>query len=404
MKIFHKLLLSSFFLFLTTYISAVSVTVTGSAEGNPDKAGELALAEALRNAVREGAGVDVMSESKVSNFQADYDIVMTSSFGYIESYKILEQKYDKNTSIYTIKLQAEVGKSAPSMDKIMALRMLVKRMDSPRVMVLCKEKIKGLEESDSSMAAGVIEEITQNNGFELFNKEAIDEQTSKDASRAEILGDTLDAKAKSGGITSTSDFKIIADIKGSVGKLKEPFPEVFVRDTAIGIDLKALWTDTGEVIATVSIPTKNFKGEANMNLPYDMPDQLIRHYLTIVLQGTEKGSENKDVYRLFSKIISKWITELDLGAKVKLEFKAIDKNQLDNLIAKLKDVNGVTYAWRREYDKRLFSIVEVETRLTSSQLESEIIKILDSNDDANKAKYEVDQATKRSLRFIPVKD
>lgn len=404
MKTFHKLLLSSFFLFLTTYLSAVSVTVTGSAEGNPDKAGELALAEALRNAVREGAGVDVMSESKVSNFQADYDIVMTSSFGYIESYKILEQKYDKSTSIYTIKLQAEVGKSAPTMDKIMALRMLVKRMDSPRVMIICKEKIKGLEESDPSMAAGVIEEITQNNGFELFNQEAIDEQTSKEASRAEILGDTLDAKAKSAGITSTSDFKIIADIKGSVGKLKEPFPEVFVRDTAIGIDLKALWTDTGEVIATVSIPTKNFKGEANMNLPYDMPDQLIRHYLTIVLQGTEKGTENKDVYRLFSKIISKWITELDLGYKIKLEFKAIDKAQLDNFIAKLKDVNGVTYAWRREYDKRLFSIVEVETRLTSSQLEGEILKIMDSDDKANKAKYEVDQATKRSLRFIPVKD
>ncbi len=404
MNSFYKLSLFLFLLVISTCLSAVSVTVTGSAEGNPDKAGELALAEALRNAVREGAGVDVMSESKVSNFQADYDIVMTSSFGYLESYKVLEQKYDKTTSIYTVKIQAEVGKSAPKMDKVMALRMLVKRMDSPRVMVICKEKIKGLEDPDSPLAAGVIDEITQNNGFELFNQEAVEEQSSKEAARAEILGDTLDAKAKSAGITSTSDFKIIADIKGSVGKLKEPFPEVYVRDTAIGIDLRALWTDTGEVIATVSIPTKNFKGEANMNLPYDMPDQLIRHYLTTILQGTEKGSENKDVYRLFSKVISKWITELDLGSKIKLEFKAIDKTQLDNLISKLKNVNGVSYVWRREYDKRLFSIVEVETRLTSSQLEDTILEILDSKDNMNKYKYEIDQTTKKSLRFIPVKD
>ena len=168
--------------------------------------------------------------------------------------------------------------------------------------------------------------------------------------------------------------------------------------------MRALWTDTGEVIATVSIPTKNFKGEANMNLPYDMPDQLIRHYLTTILQGTEKGSENKDVYRLFSKVISKWITELDLGSKIKLEFKAIDKTQLDNLISKLKNVNGVSYVWRREYDKRLFSIVEVETRLTSSQLEDTILEILDSKDNMNKYKYEIDQTTKKSLRFIPVKD
>ena len=380
-----------------------TVVVTGSSEGEPAKAGELALTDALRSAVRKGAGVDVLSESKVSNFQSDYDVVMTSSIGYIESYKILEQKYDKDSGIYTVKIEAAVSDKTPEISKVMALRLLMKRMESPRVTVECNEKIKGTDDPEASLCAGLIDEIAQKNGFELFDQSAIDSRSSKDAARAEILGDVLDAKVKKAGITSSSDFKIIADIKGSVGKMKEPFPEVYVRDAAVGIDLKALWTDTGEVIASVSVPTKNFKGESNMSLPYEMPDQLIRYYLTNILEGKEKGSEDKNIYKLFSKVIAKWITELDLGSKIKLEFKAIDKNRLDELVSKLKDVKGVSYAWRREYDKKLYSIVEVETRLNASQLEDAVLKILNTEKNKDAAGYEVDQATKRSLRFIPNK-
>lgn len=389
------------FIQIQIYAVATTVVVTGSAEGEPDKAGELALTDALRNAVRKGAGVDVLSESKVTNFQSDYDVVMTSSIGYIESYKILEQKYNKDSGIYTVKIEATVSDKTPESNKIMALRLLMKRMESPRVTVECNEKIKGLDDSETSLCVGVIDEIAQKNGFELFDQGAIDSRSDKDAVRAEILGDALGAKVKKAGITSSSDFKIVADIKGSVGKMKEPFPDVHVRDAAVGIGLKALWTDTGEIIATVSVPTKNFKGESNMNLPYEMPDQLIRYYLVNILEGKEKGSEDKNIYKLFSKVIAKWITELDLGSKIKLEFKAIEKKQLDELVSKLKDVKGVSYAWRREYDKRLYSIVEVEARLNASQMEDAVLKIVNAKENKGATQYEVDQATKRSLRFIP---
>ncbi len=397
------LFLIAAFIQIQIFAETTTVVVAGSAEGDPGKAGELALTDALRNAVRKGAGVDVLSESKVTNFQSDYDVVMTSSIGYIESYKILEQKYSKSNGIYTVKIEAVVSNKTPESNKVMALRLLMKRMESPRVTVECKEKIKGIDDSEVSLCAGVIDEMAQKNGFELFDQGAIDSRSSIEAARAEILGDALESKVKKAGITSSSDFKIIADIKGSVGKIKEPFPEVYVRDAAVGIDLKAVWTDTGEIIATVSVPTKNFKGEANMSLPYEMPDQLIRYYLTNILEGKEKGTEDKSIYKLFSKVIAKWITELDLGSKIKLEFKAIDKNRLDELVSKLKDLKGVSYAWRREYDKRLYSIVEVETRFNASQLEDAVLKIVNVEGGKDIAKYEVDQATKKSLRFIPNK-
>jgi len=378
-----------------TCLASKTVQVTGSAAGTPDKAGELALTDALRSAVREGAGVDLISESKVTNFQTEYDRVLTSSFGYVEDYQILEQGYDEKSGIYTVKLEAIVGKKTPGMDKVLGLRLLVKRMGSPRVTIECKEKIRGIDDHDYAFSSSVVEEMAQRNGFELFNQNAINDQNSRESLRAELLGDTLDSKVKKAGITSTSDFKILTNVSGSVGREKEPFPDVYVRDVALGVDMRAVWTDTGEVIATVSIPTKRFKGEANMNLPFDMPDQLVRFYLSRVLQGKEPGSGNDSGYKLFRRIIAKWIVELDLGAKIKLEFKRIDKKTLDSLIAKLKGTKGISYVWRREFDKRLFSIVEVESRLTSTQLEDVVLKSLNN-------KYEVDQATKKSLRFIPV--
>ncbi|MCX6984893.1 MAG: hypothetical protein NT118_09120, partial [Lentisphaerae bacterium] len=117
----------------------------GMAEGTPDSASEQALAQALRDAVRKGAGVDVMSETKVENFQMEYDRILTASFGYVEKYEITEQKYDNKTQTYTVKIKAMVKKGAPGMDNVMALRLLVKRVESPRVLVVCDEKIVGYE-------------------------------------------------------------------------------------------------------------------------------------------------------------------------------------------------------------------------------------------------------------------
>ncbi|MDD3118856.1 MAG: hypothetical protein PHQ27_06740 [Victivallales bacterium] len=178
--------------------------------------------------------------------------------------------------------------------------------------------------------------------------------------------------------------------------MREPFPDIRVRDAALGIDLQAVWTDTGEIVAVTSLPTTYHKGEAQLSLPYDMPEQLVRYYLTAMLTGTEPAFKDRNAYELFRKIIAKWIVELDLGAKIQLEFKQIDKKQLDRLVAALEKTPDVSYVWRREFDRRLFSVIEVETRLSAEQLEDAVLKILDR-------RYETDVATKRRLRFIPVK-
>ncbi len=377
--------------------STVTVTASGKASGTPAEARELALTNALRAAVRKGAGVDILSKTKVQNFTLEYDRVMTSSFGYIKSYKILSRKYYTHDKTYVVTLRAEVGKGSPNMNQVLALRLLLKRMQSPRVIVECADSIAGISSSGGQpMGKMLIEELAQKTGFEIYRAKTIANRNHREALRAQLLGDKLEAQVKEAGITSTSDFKIIAKISGEVGALREPFPEMRVRDVALGVDLQAVWSDTGEVIATVSLPTTFHRGEKNMSLPYEMPHQLIRYYLNMMLTGRDPAFKNNNLYKLFRKIIAKWITELDLGSRTELEFRAISKTDLDRLIAKLKSSPLISYVWLREFDSRLYSVVEIESRLPSKKL----LQII--NHELSR-KYKVDTITKRRLRFIPNK-
>lgn len=230
--------------------------------------------------------------------------------------------------------------------------------------------------------------------MQVVKRDAVASRDDREASRAALLGDDFDAKVKKAGITSVCDFKIVAKISGRVGSMRQPFPGVNVRNTAISVDLQAIWPDTGQVVATYSMPTVYFKGESNMQLPYDMPEELVRHYLNGILTGSIKEFDKNNGYRLFQRIIAKWITELDLGAHIQLEIKKIDSKELDKLIAGLKKTPKVSCVWRREFDRRLYSVVELETRLDTRQIEDVVNKLIGD-------KYVIDTATKHRLRLIP---
>ena len=385
-----------FKIFLMALLTLVSVVINaqevkeiigiGAAKGAPGKARELALARALKDAVMKGAGVDLYSESKVENFKLEYDRVISSSFGYIQEYKVIAQDYDPKRG-YAVKLKAKVGKGRPNMDQVLALRLLNKRMKSPRVIIECVEKIDGVD-ADPPVSQAILGEMAQKTGFELISNKTLSERNKKDSIRESLLGNVNNSKARKAGLASTSDFKIISKINGSVGSLREPFPDVKVRDVALGINLTAVWTDTGEVIATVSLPTFTCKGEGNMELPFEMKEQLVRYWLG---QTLKKG-DSDGAYKLYRKIVAKWTAELDLGAKIILEFKKINKPAFDKLIEVLRQQEDISYVWRRDFDKDFFSVLEVETRLTSKQLEDIVLKVLGR-------KCSLETATKKRLLF-----
>ncbi len=377
-----------------TLFAAQSVTVTGSAVGSPDVAREQALANALREAIRAGVGVDILSESKVDNFTLEYDRVITSSFGYVKSYKIKSQEYDTKSQTYRINVEAEVDKGRPLMDNVLALKMLVDRMQSPRVVVETEENFSGMQAVQHSLSQVMFEELCQKIGLQVIKEHTVRKRSARESARAKLLGKNTISQAREAGISSVSDFTISGKINGSVGRIREPFPGVEVRDASLGVDLQAVWTDTGEIAATLAIPTSYFKGEAQMELPYDMPGQLLRHYLTVMLNGQRPEFKKNNALRFFDRIIAKWIVDLDLGRKVQLEFQRMDQSIFEKLLTTLRKTPGITYAWRREFDREFFSIIEIETRLPVEQIQAAVTEQLGR-------KYAVDTTTRRRMTFVP---
>ena len=77
-------------------IQAATVEAEGRAPGDMKTAREQALADALREAVRVGTGVDVLSTTGVSDFTLDYDRILSSAFGHVKSYKVISSGLGKD--------------------------------------------------------------------------------------------------------------------------------------------------------------------------------------------------------------------------------------------------------------------------------------------------------------------
>ena len=209
--IMKKLILTSSFLLLTSYFApAASVEAEGRAPGDVKTAREQALADALREAVRVGTGVDVLSSTGVSDFTLDYDRILSSAFGHVKSYKVISSGLGKD-QIYTVKVKAEVEKGAPGAKNTLALRQIVLLKGSPRVSIAVQEQIDGAP-APTKYAQGIMEQTARELQFNLVDVGTASGQESKMAARDAILGNDKNAKLRSAGISQKSDFLIEGNI------------------------------------------------------------------------------------------------------------------------------------------------------------------------------------------------
>ncbi len=371
---------------------AVEVTVSGIGTGELAVARETALSDALRNAVRQGAGVNIVSESKVKNFQLEYDWVFTHALGYVRKYNILSQTYDTKNRTYTVRIRAEVDKKAPSTDDFATLKMLQQRMIAPRVLIECHEAITGVPASRRPISETLLQELCRMVAIQVVDRSVQEAVKTDDVRRSLLFNDALDAKARQQLSAGDCDFKIIAEISGELSPLSEPFPGIKVRDAGFEIDLRAVWADTGELIAAETLPVALFKGERQPNLPHQMPRQLVRHYLSMMLKGEGEFKE-KNAVSLLRKMLVTWAIQLDLGNNIRIEFRQIPRRELDAIMRKLEDMDGVSQVRLRNFDARLNSAIEVETRNTPMRL-TELIQSLYPD------QLQLDTSTMRRICFL----
>ena len=118
-----------------------------------------ALADARRNAIEQGIGTMLRSETEVNNFVLQRDQVITHCQGAVKKYTVLAE--DEQDGGWEVRIQAVVSLGAIASD-LMSLKILLASMDKPRTMVL-------IQEGGESNAQNHIEDYLLGKGFDIVD-------------------------------------------------------------------------------------------------------------------------------------------------------------------------------------------------------------------------------------------
>jgi hypothetical protein len=328
-------------------LQAALVEAEGRAPGDMKTAREQALADALRETVRIGTGVDILATTGASDFTLDYDRILGTAFGHVKTYKILGSSLGPD-GIYRVRVSAEVQKGAPEAKNTLALRQLVLLKNSPRLAI----HISG---SDGQSASALLEESAR------------------------------DLQIQTVPPGTPGDFEITGDLTlrhtGRETLHDSPPQNVF---TLHGT-LRAIKTDTGEVIAITPF-------ESSRKIPSPLPE--LPEARQDALERALRPDETDGVPSILGKILARWVTETNLGAIKRLEFTGISSDDFQKIQTDFSDTEQISAIWPREFDSQGLSVLDVETRLDNIGLGQEITK-------ATGGRMKLDRSTENLLAFNP---
>jgi hypothetical protein len=342
--------------------AAVRVTAIGRGIGKGNVAREQALADALRDAIRKGAGVNILSATKATDYILDYDRIFSRAFGYIKSYKITKIYIDE-ADFFTVEIDALVGKGTPGLTDYMAMRQIIAMKGTPRLLIRCKGNIKKVGDS-GALIAGQLREIALKCGFQTVRLSAFKEAENKRAKRDLISGKIDSAAYRKIGVREDYDFVIDADVNGEYVGVSDLYG-IKTQRFSIGADLGATYPN-GNSIAQVTLPSRE-TDIAKVSGQQQAARSALMNYL-----GGETG---KNFRALLMSVLSAWISEFDTGTKITVEITGISRKLLDNLVGGLRGSKGINAVQVREFDATHKSTIEVESQLESLVLAALIEKL-----------------------------
>jgi hypothetical protein len=361
--IFLKKTLLILLMLVSCYVMAdVRVTGIGRATGTGATSKEQALADALRDAVRKGVGINLTSRSQASNYILDYDQIFSRAFGYIKSYKI-QKTYTDNAGLLTIEIDAVVGKGTPDMNDYLGMQQIINMKGAPRLLIRCHGTIKGVGDSNK-LIAGMLREIALKCGFNTIKLSQFNEAENSRLQRDKFTGDKRSADYRNAAIRQNYDFVIDANISGNYNGSSKLYG-IKTQRFSLGADLGATWPN-GRTIAQVTLPSM----ETDIGTVSD-PRQAARKALMRYL-GKETG---RNFRALLMSILSSWVAEFDAGTKITIEFKQISRDLFDNLVTALRGSEGINAVNVREFDEQFSSTIEIDSRLQSATLARLLTKL-----------------------------
>jgi hypothetical protein len=332
-----------------------------------------AIEDAQRKAVEQAMGTMISSETVTQNFQLINDRILSLSSGYIESYRVISEKVIGDE--LEIEIAAIVGIEKLN-DTLQAIKNLIRRMDRPKLMVLIaeqsiREEGQAATEKDgdrailSATSLGVTEntliEFFRAKGFEFVDRQSLAGQIEvadplilvNDEKRVKNIANLTDAQVV---IFGQAQARNAAKVQG-------------IYSGQANISLRALKTDTGEIIAAAN---------AHAAAPFVDPSTANTRALTA---ATKKVSQ-----KLMDQILKQWQLESSGTRLVSLVVKGASYADLKKFRSWLpKYVRGIKSVHQRNVQGSIAEL-DVDTQGSAQNLADELsekvflektIKVLD---------------------------
>lgn len=326
---------------------------------NKAAARDRAIEDAQRKVVEQAMGTMISSESVTKNFQLISDRILSLSSGYIENYRLISEK--EIDGEVEVEIAAIVGMSKLN-DSVQAIKNLIGRMDRPKIMVLIaeqsireerqqlSEKSRGdavLSSTSLGVAENVLIEFFRAKGFDFVDRQALAGQIEiadpltlvNDKERIKKIANLTDAQVA---IFGQAQARIAGEVQG-------------IYSGQANISLRALKTDTGEIIAATN---------AHAAVPFVDPSTANTKALS---EAAKKISQT-----LMDQILSQWQSESSGSRSICLVIKGVKYAEVKKLRSWLtKYVRGVKSVHQR-YVKEGMAELDLDIQGSAQNLADEL--------------------------------
>lgn len=341
-------------MFATNAAHAAEIQTVGQASGEDPSARANALADALRQAVERGAGVNLLSKTTTKDFTLSSDEVIAQSFGYVRSYTVIDQTLG-NDGVYRVTIRAEVQPGEPDRADTMALQHIVRQKGSPRIAFVVKENIEGVP-ADQQPIRDWIEQAGRKMQLNVVAVEVLREHEAAIVARDQRVDpSTISPVLKR--LANESDYviEVTVDVRKLGGSsFNNSLPHERFAVTGV---LRGFQPDTGRLLSTVPLD-----GGENVRIYTRDAVAGAREAALQVLEG-RVVSGARGAWPLFRQIMAQWAVEIDLGALVRLELPVMERAQHDSIVSRLNDTREIGGVWVRSYDVATGTTLDLESRL-----------------------------------------
>jgi hypothetical protein len=349
MKRINFVFISSIFILLIisfTFAQETKVVFAeGQAAGTDLKAKDAAVHDALRNAVEQGVGVVLASTSAVKDFKLLNDLIITQTAGYVQSYELQEEK--KEGGVYWVNIKAIVSLGKLNTD-LLAKGLIYALKEKPVVMVLIAEKIDDNEQTSSNVGTKLESGLLEL-GMQVVDKTQLEQIKARDID----LNYKNPDKAAALGQRYGADIVLIGEANAEDAGTDVVYGETLYFYTA-NIDVKAVRTDTGTILAVDSYTAKKGAGG---------PKPAAR--------AAFNAAGVKLAPAIINKLFERWRKEAYNQTDYQLVVSAPNLQKLTAFETALKNVNGIQNVYRRMFLNNV-GILNIDYSGSAVQLEKDL--------------------------------